>query len=191
MLPPRGSPGLLLPSCQSGSNHPIRNPVVDAGEVIGGVRGDDRAGGDPRVRIIVGSGLVAPTFPNAGGRRLTSMPTRTEGRVAIAPRGRSPEPLHKWSAASTASVASDRVRSRWDCARLARTNPKGYTGGAGVVLWPRDELLDLHYWVFGEDSYIRDGKKIPLGPNAHPHRAGSFIQLRTYVLSDGLTQDAR
>ena len=41
---------------------------------------------------------------------------------------------------------------------LARTNSRGFVGGAGVVLWPRDYLMDLYYWIFDEAHYAKDGR---------------------------------
>lgn len=50
---------------------------------------------------------------------------------------------------------------------LARRNSHGFIGGAGVVLWPRD-LVDLYFWMFGEDTLVRGGAGYPLGPQPHP-----------------------
>jgi hypothetical protein len=36
--------------------------------------------------------------------------------------------------------------------QLAHKNAYGYAGGAGIKLFPND-LLNLHYWAFGEDTY--------------------------------------
>ncbi|AXI80551.1 DUF3800 domain-containing protein [Peterkaempfera bronchialis] len=66
-------------------------------------------------------------------------------------------------------------------ARLARRNDAGRIGGAGLVLWP-PQLMDLHFWLFGEQVYWRRGREHPLGPASTPTRTG-----RTFQHTDGLT----
>ncbi|GIG63411.1 hypothetical protein Lfu02_77830 [Longispora fulva] len=51
---------------------------------------------------------------------------------------------------------------------LARTSYYGTIGGAGLVLWPRPAMLDLHYWVFGERVYVQGGAQTTLGPTGDP-----------------------
>lgn len=67
--------------------------------------------------------------------------------------------------------------------QLARRNAVGYAGGAGVTLWPPD-LVDLHYWVFGEDTYAKGNTGHPLGPSNAP-TGGSG---RPFQLGDGMSQ---
>jgi hypothetical protein len=57
-------------------------------------------------------------------------------------------------AATTAAVAGNRYGLELVplLQQLAHTNARGYAGGAGVKLIP-DELRNLHYWVFGEDTF--------------------------------------
>jgi hypothetical protein len=47
--------------------------------------------------------------------------------------------------------------------QMARKNSWGYAGGAGITLWP-PQLRDLLYWVFHEDTYVKDVLGYPLGP---------------------------
>ncbi|WP_377268402.1 DUF3800 domain-containing protein [Peterkaempfera sp. SMS 1(5)a] len=69
--------------------------------------------------------------------------------------------------------------------RLARRNDEGRIGGAGLVLWP-PQLMDLHYWLFGERVYQRRGREHRLGPpSATPDRTG-----RTFQHTDGLGHPA-
>lgn len=66
---------------------------------------------------------------------------------------------------------------------IAHTNSKGMIGGAGVVLWPPD-LIDLYYWVFGDEFYVKNGAGHPLGPAAADP---VFADLgRPYIRDDGL-----
>lgn len=39
--------------------------------------------------------------------------------------------------------------------RLAHKNTHGLAGGAGIVLWPAPELINLLYWAFGETTYAK------------------------------------
>lgn len=64
---------------------------------------------------------------------------------------------------------------------LAPTNTWGLVGGAGVALWPPD-LVDLHYWIFAERHYAKDGILSPLGPPDDPFSQPG----RTYQRDDGL-----
>lgn len=69
---------------------------------------------------------------------------------------------------------------------LARTNRSGLVGGAGVVLWPRNDLMDLYYWIFKEPIYVKDGSLYPLGPSDDPDDPFSEPG-RTYSDDDGLS----
>ncbi|MBB6396198.1 hypothetical protein BKA00_003112 [Actinomadura coerulea] len=76
------------------------------------------------------------------------------------------------TAATTAAVAgypAGTTLAPW-LKKLARTNAYGLVGGAGVVLWPRDDLLDLYYWIFGEQQYVKNGTGYALGPSDDPFR---------------------
>lgn len=91
------------------------------------------------------------------------------------------------TAATTAAVAGR--KSGLDLAPLlkdlAHTRVTGETGGAGIVLWPK-ELYDLHWWVFGEEYYRRGNVGFPLGP--HDTSAGPFARAgRPYLKDDGLS----
>lgn len=91
------------------------------------------------------------------------------------------------TAATTAAVAGR--KSGLDLAtqlmELAHTRVTGEVAGAGIVLWPK-ELYDLHWWVFGEESYRRGGFGIPLGPH-DPAAAGPFAKPgRPYLKDDGM-----
>jgi hypothetical protein len=67
--------------------------------------------------------------------------------------------------------------------RLAHENVYGYAGGAGITLWPPD-LNDLHWWLFGEDTYMKEGQRRPLGPAAETRPFAS--PGRPYMANDGL-----
>jgi hypothetical protein len=56
--------------------------------------------------------------------------------------------------ATTAAVAGNRYALKLVplLRQLAHKNAYGYAGGAGIKLFPND-LLNLHHWAFGEDSY--------------------------------------
>ncbi|MFB4304381.1 hypothetical protein [Actinomadura sp. NTSP31] len=89
------------------------------------------------------------------------------------------------TAATTAAVAGHRAGialAPW-LKKLARTNAYELVGGAGVVLWPRDDLLDLYYWIFGEQHYIKNGTTYPLGSSDGPFRQPG----RTFQVDDGLS----
>ena len=61
-------------------------------------------------------------------------------------------------AATTAAVAGNRYALELVplLQQLAHTNARGYAGGAGVKLIP-DELRNLHYWVFEENTFWKVG----------------------------------
>jgi len=61
-------------------------------------------------------------------------------------------------AATTAAVAGNRYALELVplLQQVAHTNARGYAGGAGVKLIP-DELRNLHYWVFEEDTFWKVG----------------------------------
>jgi hypothetical protein len=91
------------------------------------------------------------------------------------------------TAATTAAVAGR--KSGLDLVpllrELAHTRLTGETGGAGIVLWPK-ELYDLHWWVFGEEYYRRGSVGFPLGPH-DPSAVGPLSKAgRPYLKDDGL-----
>lgn len=51
---------------------------------------------------------------------------------------------------------------------LYRRNAYHLIGGAGVVLWPRDDLADLYHWLFGETVLMKRGTAYPIGPQPGP-----------------------
>jgi hypothetical protein len=68
--------------------------------------------------------------------------------------------------------------------RVAHENAYGYAGGAGITLWPSHDLCDLHWWLFGEDTYMKEGRRHPLGPAAN---TDPFVPPgRPYMTHDGL-----
>ena len=46
-------------------------------------------------------------------------------------------------------------------------NRQGRIGGAGITLWP-PRLVDLYFWLLGEDVYQRKGCYLRLGPQSKP-----------------------
>ncbi|WP_314171503.1 DUF3800 domain-containing protein [Streptomyces winkii] len=50
---------------------------------------------------------------------------------------------------------------------LARKNAYGNMSGVGVALQPA-ELMDLYFWVLGEESYWKRGTQYKLGPSGSP-----------------------
>lgn len=67
--------------------------------------------------------------------------------------------------------------------QLARTNSRGYIGGAGLVLFPPD-LQDLYYWLLDEPVYFKAGSETRLGPTGDPFSTAG----RTYQNSDGMPE---
>lgn len=50
---------------------------------------------------------------------------------------------------------------------LAERNRHGRIGGAGITLWP-PRLIDLYFWLLGEQVYQRKGCYLQLGPDGNP-----------------------
>lgn len=89
--------------------------------------------------------------------------------------------------ATTAAIAGNPYALKLvpELAALAHRNSKNRIGGAGVTLWPRDELVDLYWWVFGDDVYVKSNSGHPLGPAAaSPCSATSSKRL--FVKDNGL-----
>lgn len=60
-------------------------------------------------------------------------------------------------AATTAAVAGHQQAVEMGplLAKIAHRNAFGLVGGAGIVMYPRNELANLLHWVFAEDSFAR------------------------------------
>jgi hypothetical protein len=72
-------------------------------------------------------------------------------------------------AATTAAVAGQASGLALGPAllQLAHKNIWDLAGGAGIVVWPRDDLANLLHWTFGEETYVF--RKV--GPNdSRPNR---------------------
>ncbi|NUW33296.1 hypothetical protein HTZ77_17930 [Nonomuraea sp. SMC257] len=122
-----------------------------------------------------------------GGLQPRSTPDRVVSPILTAPSRHVPhlQLADLVTAATTAAIARQPsgMKLAKQLKELARTNAHGLVSGAGVVLWPPD-LVDLHYWVFGETHYARGSTGHPLGPSAAP-----FSQpARIYQHNDGLSE---
>jgi hypothetical protein len=125
----------------------------------------DEPGGGPKAEK---EWLAATLGLTTGGTRYAP-PDRVVSPILTAPSHHVPhlQLADLVTAATTAAVAG--MPSGLDLVPqlkgLARTNARGYIGGAGLVLWPQ-QIYDLYYWVLGEDTYVRGSTGHPLGPSS-------------------------
>ncbi|GAT68984.1 hypothetical protein PS9374_04649 [Planomonospora sphaerica] len=132
---------------------------------VGVIIADEPGGGSRAERA-----WLAETLGLTSGGTRYATPERIVSPIVTAPSDHVPhlQLADLVTAATTAAVAGRGQALElvpW-LKQLARTNAYNLVGGAGVVLWPRDQLMDLFYWVFGENVYVKAGEQTLLGPAA-------------------------
>lgn len=142
-------------------------------EAHGVVIADEPGGGSAEQRA-----WLAETLPLTDEGTYYTKPERILLPITTAPSNHIPhlQLADLIAGATTAAIAGNRYALELlpELKALTHRNSHGRIGGAGLTLWP-PSLVNLFYWVCGDDCYIRFGTGFPL-PEAD----------RLFAESDGL-----